>query len=84
MTSACSGSWALYVSADFKESEPVQVDAKLHNDPDPAAFCAQVLSPVSLRFNLDTLKGRYQSQYQTETGTIRVNLEGGAEVDYHF
>ncbi len=84
MSSACSGDWFLYLDSSFKESEPVQVDAKLRNEPDPLVVCAEVMVEQNLRFSMDQLRSHYQRSYQTQTGTIRLNLDGGAKIEYSF
>lgn len=84
MTSACSGDWLFYVGTSFQESEPVQVTAKLNLQRDPLALCAPVISQRTLRFDLDRLKSHYQRSYQTEGGTVQLNIDGIGKIQYTF
>jgi len=83
---SCSVPSTLYVDATFLESEPVQLNMKLVDlyADDSTVSCTAVMREATLRFNLDAVRSRYQSTYQTDTGTLRFNLDGAGSVDYSF
>ncbi|MBV1882217.1 MAG: beta-propeller domain-containing protein [Pseudomonadales bacterium] len=81
--SSCIDEWNLYIGTIFKESNPVQVDSKLYGVPN-GEVCIQVMTPVSLRFNLTQLKNTYFQAYQAESGSILLNIEHAGSVNYLF